>query len=165
MNNPKVLVQLTQPGDPHLRGSFNWTFEYDADLAVPEHDFPRNSSWGKAEWWRDAATGVGHVRLFSQTSPMYPWTCTYFSADVGVGVKANQLYDGRGIMTEVPHAPDFIVSYFLEVVDPAPSTGMYAPNMVACWNVDTGKACRPVRKSPLATKNLLEDTDGLRRPP
>jgi hypothetical protein len=47
MNNPKVLVQLTQAGDPHLRGSFNWTFEYDADLAVPESDFPRNRSWGK----------------------------------------------------------------------------------------------------------------------
>ena len=27
------------------------------------------------------------------------------------------------------------------------------------------KKARPVRKSPLATKNLLEDTDGLRRPP
>ena len=30
---------------------------------------------------------------------------------------------------------------------------------------DVNVACRPVRKSPLATKNLLEDTDGLRRPP
>ena len=114
MNQPKVLVHLTQPEDPSLRGSFNWTFEYDADLAVPQSDFPRNRSWGKAEWWRDSKTGIGHVRLFSQTSSMYPWTCTYFSADVN-GVKANQLYDGRGIMTEAPHPPDFIVRYFLDV--------------------------------------------------
>ena len=82
------------------------------------------------------------MRLFSQTSSMYPWTCTYFSADVN-GVKANQLYDGRGIMTEAPHPPDFIVRYFLEISGPAPSTGMYAPNMVACWNVNTGKPCQP----------------------
>ena len=143
MNQPQVLVRLTRPDDPHLRGSFNWTFEYDADLALPEPDFPHDRSWGKAEWWRDSTTGVGHVRLFSQTSTMYPWTCTYFSADAGAGVKANQLYDGRGIMTEIPHAPDFIVSYFLDVSEPAPVTGMYAPNMVACWNVHTGKACRP----------------------
>lgn len=95
MNQPKVLVYLTQPDDPNLRGSFNWTFEYDANLAVPQSDFPRNQSWGTAEWWRDSETGIGHVRLFSQTSEMYPWTCTYFSADAGVGVKANQLYDGR----------------------------------------------------------------------
>ena len=33
MNQPKVLVGLTQADDPHLRGSFNWTFEYDANLA------------------------------------------------------------------------------------------------------------------------------------
>ena len=79
MNQPKVLVHLTQPEDPSLRGSFNWTFEYDADLAVPQSDFPRDRSWGKAEWWRDSETGIGHVRLFSQTSAMYPWTCTYFS--------------------------------------------------------------------------------------
>ena len=30
MNQPKVLVHLTQPQDPNLRGSFNWTFELDA---------------------------------------------------------------------------------------------------------------------------------------
>ena len=30
---------------------------------------------------------------------------------------------------------------------------------------DVSPSGRPVRKSPLATKNLLEDTDGLRRPP
>ena len=144
MNQPKVLVHLTEPGDPHLRGSFNWTFEYDANLAVvPPSAFPRNQSWGKAEWWRDASTGIGHVRLFSQTSTMYPWTCTYFSADAGVGVKANQLYDGRGMMTEAPHPPDFIVRYFLEVSAPAPATGMYAPNMVACWSALTGAPCRP----------------------
>ena len=143
MNQPKVLVHLTQPEDPNLRGSFNWTFELDANLEVPQSDFPLNRSWGKAEWWRDNETGIGHVRLFSQTSAMYPWTCTYFSADTGVGVKANQLYDGRGIMTEAPHPPDFIVRYFLDVSEPAPATGMYAPNMVACWNVYTGKACRP----------------------
>ena len=143
MNQPKVLVHLTQPEDPSLRGSFNWTFELDANLAVPQSDFPRNRSWGKAEWWRDSETGIGHVRIFSQTSSIYPWTCTYFSADAGVGVKANQLYAGRGIMTEVPHTPDFIVRYFLRVSEPAPTTGMYAPSMVACWNVDTGKPCRP----------------------
>jgi hypothetical protein len=56
-----------------------------ANLAVPQADFPRNRSWGKAEWWRDNETGIGHVRIFSQTSSMYPWTCTYFSADAGVG--------------------------------------------------------------------------------
>ena len=59
MNQPKVLVHLTQPGDPNLRGSFNWTFELDANLAVPQSDFPRNRSWGKAEWWRDNDTGIG----------------------------------------------------------------------------------------------------------
>ena len=49
----------------------------------------------------------------------------------------------QGIMTEAPHPPDFIVRYFLEVSAPAPTTGMYAPNMVACWSAVTGKPCQP----------------------
>ena len=87
MNQPKVLVELTQPDDPYLRGSFNWTFEYDANLAVPEHDFPSNQSWGKAEWWRDNETGIGHVRLYSQTSLMYPWYASFIHSIVSCKLK------------------------------------------------------------------------------
>ena len=43
-----------------------------------------------------------------------------------------------------------------------------AADVIACpsvtpLNMNTSE--RPVQKSPLATNNLLEDTDGLRRPP
>ena len=115
MNQPKVLVHFTDPKDPSLRGSFNWTFELDSDLAVTESDFPLNRSLGKTEWWVDDASGQGVVRVFQRVSALYPWICSYFGADAGVGVKGNQAYDGRGMMTEVPRAPDFLVRFFLNI--------------------------------------------------
>lgn len=53
----------------------------------------------------------------------YPWICTYFGADVGEGVKANQAYDGRGMMTEHPTAPDFLVRFFLNITRDEVGTG------------------------------------------
>lgn len=49
------------------------------------------------------------TRLYTRVSEAYPWICAYFGADAGRGVKANQAYDGRGMMTEVPSGDDFLV--------------------------------------------------------
>ena len=52
---------------------------------------------------------------------------------------------------------------------PIPTTGadntVVSEDGLVMLNPKVPKKQRPVRKSPLATKNLLEDTGGLRRPP
>jgi hypothetical protein len=56
--------------------------------------------------------------FFSQrVSALYPWICTYFGADAGTGVKANQAYDGRGMMLSPALATldGPIVKFFLNI--------------------------------------------------
>jgi hypothetical protein len=63
MNQAKVLVGLTDPSDPELIGRFNWTFELQADLSVPEQEFPKNQSLGIWEWRYDTVLKKGIVRV------------------------------------------------------------------------------------------------------
>ena len=114
MNQAKVMVGYTDPSDPSLHGKFNWTFELDANLDVPEENFPHDKSLGVWEWWVDDE-GKGVVRVYQRVSARYAWICTYFGADAGMGVKANQAYDGRGMMTSIPTTPDFLVRFFLNI--------------------------------------------------
>ena len=58
------MVGFTDPADPTLHGNFNFTFELDQDLAVPEHAFPMDKSLGVWEWWVDQETGQGTVRVY-----------------------------------------------------------------------------------------------------
>ncbi len=104
MNQGKVMVALADGADPELVGAFNWTFELDADLAVPEADFPADQSLGVWSWRYDATQGKGIVRVYQRVSARYPWICTYFGADVGEGVKANMAYDGQ-YGTRTLHTP------------------------------------------------------------
>ena len=228
MNQAKVMTALTDPAaDPlRQRGSFNWTFELDADLAVPEEHFPANKSLGIWSWERDAARGGrGRVRVYQRVSALYPWIvrcparapaaaaavagaavappaappplllllllllqllllllllprasptrnppcpphrltlapphyrttaplpqCTYFGADVGRGVKGNQAYDGRGMLTEAPRVgEDFVVRFFLNITKDQIGGGggigsWYLLNMEACWDQRSGAPCRP----------------------
>ena len=164
MNQAKVMVDFTDPSDPFLRGSFNWTFELELDLAVPESEFPKNASLGIWSWERmpsgsgatttavtttPTARGQGITRLYQRVSQRYPWICTYFGADVSRGVKANQAYDGRGMMTEPPIVgTDAIVRFFLNITKDEISGGggvgsWYMLNMESCWDQITGKNCRP----------------------
>ena len=46
-------------------------------------------------------------------------------ADVGQGVKANEAYDGRGMMTEAPIVGDFIVRFFLNMTKVQHPTGSW----------------------------------------
>lgn len=146
-NQPKVLVAYTDPNDPSLRGGFNFTFELDQDLALSEAAFPKSASLGVWEWWWDEAKQSGVVRVYQRVSERYSWICTYFGADAGRGVKANQAYDGRGMMTEVPTTPDFLVRFHLNITNAQIKGGgvgsWYAPNMEACWDQKTRKPCQP----------------------
>ena len=146
MNSGKTMIKYTDPADPQLRGGFNWTFELDEDLAVAEADFPATSSLGILEWSADKA-GKGLVRVYQRVSEKYSWICTYFGADSGVGIKGNQAYDGRGIMTEKAFATldGPIVRFFLNITKYSMygAGSFYAPNMEACWDQKTGKACTP----------------------
>jgi hypothetical protein len=161
MNQPKVMVGYTDPSDPSLRGRFNWTFELDADLAVPEADFPLSKSLGIWEWIADPTSRVsssgektekghrGMVRIYQRVSKMYSWICTYFGADAGLGIKANQAYDGRGMMTEpaVMSLRGPIVKFWLNITKAQIHGGgvasWYAPNMEVCWDQVTRQPCRP----------------------
>jgi hypothetical protein len=82
---------------------------------MAEGDFPRDKSLGVWEWWWDERQQKGFTRLYTRVSKEYPWICAYFGADAGIGVKANQAYEGRGMMTEVPTGNDFLVRFFLNV--------------------------------------------------
>lgn len=84
-NQGKVMVLYTDPTDPKLAGGFNWTFELDADLAVPEAEFPMDRSLGIFSWEYDEARGAGVVRMYQRVSAQYAWICTYFGADVAEG--------------------------------------------------------------------------------
>ena len=56
-------------------------------------------------------------------------------------MKANEAYDGRGMMTEPPIVGDFIVRFFLNMTKVQHPTGSwYAPNMEACWRWDWSAA-------------------------
>ena len=148
-NQGKVMVEYTDPADPGLAGGFNWTFELDADLAVPEAEFPIDKSLGVFSWRYDEARGSGVVRMYQRVSPMFAWICTYFGADVAEGVKANQAYDGRGMMTEHPIiGTDFKTRFWLNIsknqIHGGSGVGSwYFLNMEACWDQLTGKNCRP----------------------
>ena len=144
MNQAKVMVGYTD--STTLRGRFNWTFELDQELGVPEAQFPSDKSLGVWEWWYDEAEQKGVVRLYTRVSKEYPWQCAYFGADAGMGVKANQAYDGRGMMTEVPRGNDVLVRFFLNITSFNTGSGVgswYAPNMEACWDQKTRKPCVP----------------------
>ena len=149
MNQAKVMTAFTDASSPELIGSFNWTFELDADLTVPEAKFPKDKSLGVWSWRFDKASQKGIVRMYQRVSELYPWVCTYFGVDVGMGVKGNQAYDGRGMMTESPLAgTDFIVRFFLNITrdDIGGGGGIgswYLLNMESCWNQVTGNNCRP----------------------
>ena len=60
-----------------------------------------------------------------------------------MGVKGNQAYDGRGMMTEIPTVPDFLVRFWLNITIAQVKGGgvasWYAPNMEACWDQKTRK--------------------------
>merc|ERR1712228_225900 len=70
MNQAKVMVGYTDPVTLH--GKFNWTFELDQDLAVPEKDFPMEKSLGVWEWWYNEEDQKGFVRLYTRVSKAYP---------------------------------------------------------------------------------------------
>ena len=106
-----------------------------------------NQSLGVWSWSYDERRQTGVTRLYQRVSAAYPWICTYFGADVGRGVKANQGYDGRGMMTAAPLVGDFLVKFWLNISnDQIAGSGVgswYFLNMEACWDQDTGKNCRP----------------------
>ena len=81
--------------------------------------------------------------LYTRVSERYPWICSYFGADAGIGIKGNQAYEGRGMMTELPRGSDFLVRFFLNITKASVRGSWYAPNMEACWDAVTRKACRP----------------------
>ena len=131
------MVRYTDPADHDsaLAGGFNWTFELDADLAVPEADFPMDKSLGVFSWRYDEARGSGVVRMYQRVSPMFAWICTYFGADVGEGVKANQAYDGRGMMTEHPIiGTDFKTRFWLNIT----KNQIHGGGGVGSWCKDLG---------------------------
>ena len=70
MNQAKVMVGYTD--STTLRGRFNWTFELDQELGVPEAQFPSDKSLGVWEWWYDEAEQNGVVRLYTRVSKGYP---------------------------------------------------------------------------------------------
>jgi hypothetical protein len=116
MNQPKVMTSFTDPTSDDLYGSFNWTFELNSDLTVPEKEFSTNKSLGVWSWKYDNHRNKSIVRVYQRVSLLYPWICTYFGVDVVEGVKANQAYDGRGMMLERPTVgTDFIVQFFLNI--------------------------------------------------
>ena len=141
-NQAKVMTGFTDGADAGLVGNFNWTFSLGENLAVPEHSFPMSSDLGIWSWKYDGTQEKGVVRMYQRISKDYPWLCTYFGADVGQGVKANEAYDGRGMMTEAPIVGDFLVRFFLNITKIVGGS-WYAPNMEACWDQVTGKNCRP----------------------
>ena len=156
MNQPKVMVGYTDPKDPNLRGRFNWTFELDADLSVSEADFPASQSLGIWEWMVAPSESIGDkvahrgmVRIYQRVSKMYSWICTYFGADAGLGIKGNQAYNGRGMMTEpaVLSLKGPIVKFWLNItkaqIHGSGVASWYAPNMEVCWDQATRKPCRP----------------------
>eukprot|EP00756_Hemistasia_phaeocysticola_P053805 Hpha_TRINITY_DN29757_c0_g1::TRINITY_DN29757_c0_g1_i1::g.2522::m.2522 len=147
MNQAQVLVGYTDPGDPQLVGRFNWSFELEEDLAVPETTFPMNKSLGVWEWRQDPQSQRGIVRVYQRVSAQYSWICTYFGVDAARGIKGNQAYDGRGMMLETPTSPDFLVRFWLNITNAQIKGGgigsWYAPNMEACWDTRTRKPCRP----------------------
>ena len=51
-------------------------------------------------WRYDEEQKKGIVRIYQRVSQDYPWLCTYFGADVGQGVKANQACEGQ--LTPMP---------------------------------------------------------------
>lgn len=140
MNQGKVMVEYTDPATLH--GRFNWTFELDQDLSVAEADFPHDKSLGVWEWWYDDQEQKGFVRVLTRVSDLYPWICAYFGADAGIGIKGNQAYEGRGMMTETAKGNDIIVRFWLNVTSYSGGC-WYAPNMEACWDQKTGKPCTP----------------------
>ena len=62
------MVHYTDPADPTMFGSFNWTFELGANLAVPEKDFPMTNSLGIYSWQYDEERKAG-VKSFSCAHP------------------------------------------------------------------------------------------------
>ena len=109
------MTGYTDPSDRMLVGSFNWTFSLGENLAVrvatttegshtvdgplnlwrlqtqvPEHEFPMDADLGVWSWSYDEEQNKGTVRIYQRVSKDYPWLCTYFGADSGRGVKANQ---------------------------------------------------------------------------
>ena len=57
------------------------------------------NSLGVFSWEYDRARQTGVTRIYQRVSAQYAWICTYFGADVGQGVKANQAYDGPSSTT------------------------------------------------------------------
>lgn len=148
MNQAKVMTQFTDPNSSNLFGSFNWTFELDANLKVKEEDFPKNQSLGIWSWEWSPTLNKAIVRVYQRVSTLYPWICTYFGVDISQGVKGNQAYDGRGMIAEKVHVgQDFIVRFFLNITKNNVGSGgigsWYLLNMEACWDQITGKNCRP----------------------
>lgn len=74
------MTSFTDGADADLVGSFNWTFDLSADLAVPEHAFSTDDDLGVFSWRYDAAQEKGIVRMYQRVSKSYPWLCTYFGA-------------------------------------------------------------------------------------
>lgn len=64
---------------------------------VPEHAFPMDADLGIWSWRYDEEQEKGIVRIYQRVSKDYPWLCTYFGADVGQGVKANQACECCGL--------------------------------------------------------------------
>lgn len=68
MNQAKVMVGLTDPRDPALVGNINWTYELDADLNVPEHEFSMHKSLGIWSWQIDPISKKGVTRIYQRVS-------------------------------------------------------------------------------------------------
>ena len=167
MNQPKVMTTFTDPTSNDLHGSFNWTFELNSDLTLPEQEFGANNSLGIWSWKYDTHLNKAIVRVYQRVSLLYPWICTYFGVDVVEGVKANQAYDGRGMMLERPTVgTDFVVQFFLNITKDQISGGggvgsWYLLNMEACWNQVTGKMCTPYgNTNEMAHQQVLLDYGG-----
>jgi hypothetical protein len=167
MNQPKTMTHFTDPSSEDMHGSFNWTFELESDLTLSEKDFSKNYSLGIWSWKYDHRLQKAIVRIYQRVSKMYPWICTYFGVDVVKGVKANQAYDGRGMMLERPIVgTDFIVEFFLNITRDQTGGGggvgsWYLLNMEACWNQVTGKMCTPYENTnEIAHQQVLLDYGG-----
>ena len=86
-------------------------------IQVPEHEFPMDADLGIWSWRYDEVQEKGIVRIYQRVSKDYPWLCTYFGADVGQGVKANQACE-----YQLSSMPRLVVAECIHMTTPRLST-------------------------------------------
>ncbi|CAN6469559.1 unnamed protein product [Victoria cruziana] len=138
MNQPTFHHEQTRRVGGKLKGSFNGSYDLDADLSKSGLG---GNSFYEVVWEKKAEEGSWLFSHRLKTSKRYPWLMLYLRADATEGLSGGYHYETRGMLRTLPESPNFKVRLTLEVKSGGgPKSQFYLMDMGSCWKND-GSPC------------------------